>query len=77
MVGSAENSGWESFFRALAMLRNEQQEQKQRGLNDFTAFGSVLKANDEVRLHTRLIHALLNPEGKHYQDALFLELFMD
>lgn len=77
MVGSTKNSGWEPFFHAVAMLRNEQQEQKQRGLNDFTAFGSVLKSNDEVRLHTRFIHALLNPEGKHYQGTLFLELFMD
>ncbi len=68
---------WDGLFCALDELNLEQGTQKQQGLNDFTLLGSVLSVNDEVRLHTRFIYALLNPSGKHYQGTLFLELFLN
>ncbi|WP_418139566.1 PD-(D/E)XK nuclease family protein [Oceanimonas smirnovii] len=67
---------WNSLFNAMAELENEQAAQKRQGLNDFNLLGSVLSVNDEVRLHTRFIYALLNPEGRHYQGTRFLELFL-
>ena len=67
---------WEELFAALEAFDEEQAEQKRKGLNDFNLLSSVLSVNDEVRLHTRFIYALLNPKGKHYQGTRFLELFL-
>ncbi|EKT4488679.1 PD-(D/E)XK nuclease family protein [Shewanella algae] len=68
---------WEELFAALEAFDEEQAEQKRKGLNDFNLLSSVLSVNDEVRLHTRFIYALLNPKGKHYQGTRFLELFLE
>ncbi|MEH6801314.1 MAG: PD-(D/E)XK nuclease family protein [Halopseudomonas sabulinigri] len=68
---------WEELFSALEAFEDQQAEQKQQGLNDFNLLSSVLSVNDEVRLHTRFIYSLLNPNGKHYQGTRFLELFLD
>jgi hypothetical protein len=43
----------------------------------FNVFTTVLAAHDEVRLHTRFLHMLLNPTGHHDCDRLFLDLFLD
>lgn len=43
----------------------------------FNVFTTVLKATDEVRLHTRFIHCLLDPQGSHDCGTLFLELFFE
>lgn len=68
---------WEELFSALEAFDEEQAEQKRKGLNDFNLLSSVLSVNDEVRLHTRFIYALLKPKGKHYQGTRFLELFLE
>ncbi len=65
-----ENGSWDIFFSELDKFKDVQNQQKQQGLNDFTALGSVLKANDEVRLHTRFIYSLLNPQEKHCPNPL-------
>ncbi|MGJ8677182.1 MAG: PD-(D/E)XK nuclease family protein [Akkermansiaceae bacterium] len=43
----------------------------------FNVFTTLLKASDEVRLHTRFIHELLNPEGTHDCGDLFIKLFFE
>ena len=43
----------------------------------FNVFTTVLKATDEVRLHTRFIHCLLDPKGSHDCGSLFLNLFFE
>ncbi len=43
----------------------------------FNVFTTVLKATDEVRLHTRFIHCLLDPKGSHDCGSLFLDLFFE
>jgi hypothetical protein len=43
----------------------------------FNVFTTVLKASDEVRLHTRFIHCLLDPKGSHDCGTLFLNLFFE
>ena len=48
-----------------------------RGLNDFNLFTTLLKASDEVRLHSRFLNFLLNPNGEHCQGSLFLDLFLE
>lgn len=45
--------------------------------SNFNVFTTVLAAHDEVRLHNRFIHNLLNPEGTHDCGDLFLKLFFE
>ena len=67
-------------YSDMAFLFQEYQDyrakQKRRGLNDFNLFTTLLNKGDEVRLHSRFIASLLNPKGLHYQDSLFLEIFL-
>lgn len=42
----------------------------------FNIFTTLLKEEDEVRLHTRFIHCLLDPAGFHDCGTLFLDLFL-
>lgn len=65
------------FFERIRNIQDIQNKQKHRGLNDYNIFTSLLKASDEVRLHSRFIFSLLNPEGDHYQGTLFLEKFIE
>jgi hypothetical protein len=43
----------------------------------FNIFTTLLKAHDEVHLHTRFLHCLLDPNGYHDCGSRFLELFFD
>lgn len=43
----------------------------------FNIFSTLLKEADEVRLHTRFIHCLLDPRGSHDCESLFLDLFFE
>ncbi len=42
----------------------------------FNLFTTLLDAHDEVRLHTRYLTHLLDPNGSHDCNALFLDLFL-
>jgi hypothetical protein len=71
-----ENDTYQNFFEEMKKLRALQKKQKQRGLNDYNILTTVLSADDEVRVHSRMIESLLNINGKHYQDDLFLKIFL-
>jgi len=43
---------------------------------DFNVFSILRRENDEVNLHSRFIHDLLNPKGLHGQGDIFLRLFL-
>ena len=49
---------------------------KMSGQN-FNLFSLLRKESDEVRLHSRFIAELLNPEGSHQQGTLFLDCFLE
>ena len=66
----------EELIEDYGRLQAERTKNKEQGSNDFNLLSSVLRVNDEVRLHTRFLFALLNPKGKHYQGSKFLELFL-
>ena len=57
-------------------FKQRQQEQKMRGLNDFNILTAIRDHNKED-LHSNFICKLLNPDAKHYQDDLFLKLFLE
>ena len=42
----------------------------------FNLFTTLLKAHDEVRLHTRYLTHLLDPDGKHDCGGIFLDSFL-
>ena len=65
------------FFEKIKKFKLKQEKQKQRGLNDFNLLSTVRKYHDEVYLHSTMIGALLNPNGLHYQNTLFLEKFFE
>jgi hypothetical protein len=58
-------------------IKFEINEQKKRGLNNYNPLLEVLRPSDEVRLHSRMLGSILNPNGKHYQDDLFLRKFIE
>jgi len=66
----------ERFLELFDRYKSLQQSQKIRGLNDFNVFTILLDKTDEVRLHSRFLHFLLDPVATHSQGALFLELFL-
>lgn len=66
----------DNFFEIFRDFKGLQQQQKMRGLNDFNIFTTVLKKHDEVRLHSRFLTFLLNPNANHNQGDLFLDLFL-
>ncbi len=66
----------DEFIELFNDFKNIQQQQKMRGLNDFNIFTTVLKKHDEVRLHSRFLTFLLDPNANHCQGDLFLNLFL-
>ncbi len=67
---------YDEFFEKIKKFKEEQNKQKQRGLNDFNILTAVRKPHAEVGMHSNFLYALLNPDGLHYQDDLFVNLFI-
>lgn len=59
----------------LAVARARAEERARTTHERFNVFTTLLDAHDEVRLHTRFVHNLLNPSGTHDCGTLFLNLF--
>ena len=72
-----KNSNYKELFEQVKKFKEEQEKQKQRGLNNYNILTTVLKEHDEVRLHSRMIASLLDPSGEHYQSTLFLDKFLE
>ena len=65
------------FLDQYKEFKKRKNKQRLRGLNDYNIFAALFPGcSDEVRLHSGFIYSMLNPDGAHYQDALFLELFI-
>ena len=65
-----------NFFEELKRFNEKQKKQKQRGLNDYNMVNVVRKENAEVGMHSNVIYSLIDPNGLHYQDELFLQIFI-
>lgn len=68
---------YENLFSEITKIKTEQQQQKQRGLNDYNIVNVVRGENQEVGMHSNVIYSLLNPNGLHFQGDLFLKLFIE
>jgi len=75
-MGGQDNKNYEEFFEQIKKFKNEQAKQKQRGLNDYNILTAVRKPHAEVGMHSNFIYSLINPDGLHYQDDLFVNLFI-
>jgi len=65
-----------NFSKKVEKFKIEQEKQKQRGLNDYNIMTAIRKPHAEVGMHSNFIFSLLNKDGKHYQDDLFVNLFV-
>jgi len=73
---NTDKSDYNFLLKTYKEFKNIQEKDKKQGLNDFNLLTTVLKYHDEVRLHSRMIGALLDPEGAHNRGSLFLEIFL-
>jgi PD-(D/E)XK nuclease superfamily len=70
----------EQFRRLFQMLREAQHRADERAKvthERFNVFTTLLDPHDEVRLHTRFLHCLLDPKGCHDCGHIFLDRFFD
>jgi hypothetical protein len=58
-------------------LKAENKNLIEQGVHDYSLINALLKANDEVRLHSRFIFSMINPDGLHYCGNQFLKVFLD
>lgn len=73
---SSATEAFRQLGRLLAGITLRAEERAKATHSRFNVFTTLLKENDEVRLHTRFLHALLDPEGLHDCGPRFLELFL-
>jgi len=66
----------EVLLEKVKQIKEKHDALNQREAQGFNIFSLLLKAGDEVNLHTKFIYELLNPKGSHHQGKLFLDLFL-
>ena len=64
------------FLQRFREFNADIEARKKRGQNDFNPLLCVQKIDNEENMHSGFLYALLNPYGEHYQDDLFLKLFV-
>ena len=66
----------QEFLRKINDIKTLNEQKKMRGFSDYNIFLTLHKSSNEVNLHSRFIHSLLDPSGNHNQGTIFLDLFM-
>jgi hypothetical protein len=64
----------EDLFDSVKAIQVTMPQEKRYGFNIFSI---LRRSDDEVNLHSRFIHELLNPQGRHGQGNAFLRLFLE
>lgn len=67
---------FDEFAKKFSDYLAKANESKKRGNNDYNPLKAVQSPNDEVNMHSGLLVSLLDTRGEHYQDDLFLKLFL-
>ena len=75
MMKEKNEEDYQMAFKNYLSYKSKQQEIAD-GVHDYSLLSSLLNINDEVRLHSRFIYSLINPESFHYCKALFLKEFL-
>lgn len=68
---------FDKFVRQFSEYLDAANESKKRGNNDYNPLKAVQNPNDEVNMHSGFLVSLLDTRGEHYQDDLFLRLFLE
>ena len=68
---------FEVLLQNIKSIKEKYNELNRKNAYEFNLFTLMLKASDEVNLHSKFIAELLNPQGSHHQGRLFLELFLE
>lgn len=67
---------FDKFAKKFSEYLDTANESKKRGNNDYNPLKAVQNPNDEVNMHSGFLVSLLDTRGEHYQDDLFLKLFL-
>ncbi|WP_434581560.1 PD-(D/E)XK nuclease family protein [Sulfurimonas sp. NW15] len=67
---------YQTFFKKINDFLLDTEHKKLRGINDYNMLSIVRNKHEEVGLHSQLIFSLLNPQEKHNQNDLFLNIFI-
>lgn len=67
----------DDFLRRFGEYLAKANESKKRGNNDYNPLKAVRNPYNEVNMHSGFIYSLLDTNGEHYQDDLFLSLFLE
>lgn len=70
-------SDFDSFVSRFSDYLARANESKKRGNNDYNPLKAVQNPYNEVNMHSGFIYSLLDTNGEHYQDDLFLSLFLE
>ncbi len=70
-------SNIDDFMRRFGEYLAKADESKKRGNNDYNPLKAVQNPYNEVNMHSGFIYSLLDTNGEHYQDDLFLSLFLE
>ena len=62
------------FLKEVQLINIKYEERNKE--NQFEIFSILREPHEEVGLHSRFIYELLNPQGTHNQDSIFLEKFV-
>ena len=73
----ADEKDYQSLLGFYKTFKDNNENLKKKGIHDYSLINSLLKANDEVRLHSKFIYSMINPEGLHYCGTGFLETFLE
>ena len=71
----SNNESYARFFSEVGTYLSKEKERKKID-NDYNPLLVIHSQSDEVKLHSRIIHSLLDTRGSHYQGSLFLEPFL-
>ncbi len=67
---------FDKFVRQFSEYLDAANESKKLGNNDYNPLKAVQNPNNEVNMHSGFLVSLLDTRGEHYQDDLFLKLFL-
>lgn len=67
----------ETLLNEVELLNQKHILQNKSTASEFNLFSLLRKAGDEVNLHSRFIHELLDVNGTHGQGSIFLGLFLE
>lgn len=69
-------SEYNLLLEKIKILNIKYEKLNEHNSDKFNIFSILRKSSDEVNLHSKFIHELLNPKGSHQQNETFLNLFI-